>query len=200
MLKKSWFFMTAHRDLYRAKLVFHLFLLSLSVFFAAGMISYLAIRANAFRRPDAIPYVTLQIPVSFWASTGILFIVSLALHQAVSAIHRNRIPRFQRALIVAAVAAFAFTGVQAFGLQQLLNEHFKATDGSTKSYGMCFTMAFLHALHVIGGLAFLGFVIAQANQQRYDHERHWAVDNCASYWHFLDAVWVVMLVTFFIAR
>ena len=200
MLKKSWFFLTAHRDLYRAKLVFHLFLLSLSIFFAAGMLAYLTIRANAFRRPESIPYVTLQIPVFFWVSTGFLFIVSLALHQAVSAIHRNRSPTFQRALIIAAVAAFAFTGLQAFGLQELLNDHFKATDGSTKAYGMCFTMAFLHALHVIGGLAFLGFVIAQANQQRYDHERHWTVDNCASYWHFLDAVWVIMLVTFYIAR
>jgi cytochrome c oxidase subunit 3 len=61
-------------------------------------------------------------------------------------------------------------------------------------------LAFLHALHVIGGIGFLGFVIAQASQQRYDHERHWTVDNCASYWHFLDAVWIVMLATFFIAR
>jgi cytochrome c oxidase subunit 3 len=61
-------------------------------------------------------------------------------------------------------------------------------------------MAFLHALHVIGGMGFLGFVMVQAARQRYDHERHWTVDNCASYWHFLDAVWIIMLVTFFIAR
>jgi heme/copper-type cytochrome/quinol oxidase subunit 3 len=97
-------------------------------------------------------------------------------------------------------AALAFTMFQAIGLQELLTKHFSATDGSTKSFGICFTLAFLHALHVIGGIGFLGFVIAQASQQRYDHERHWTVDNCASYWHFLDAVWIVMLATFFIAR
>lgn len=200
MLKNTWLGMSARRDLYRSKLVFFMFLLSLTIFFAAGMLSYLIIRANAFRNPEQIPYVTLQVPVSFWLSTFILLAVSISLHQAVSAVHRNRMRPFFNALSVAAIAAVAFTVVQAFGLRQLLDVHFASTNGATKSYAMCFTMAFLHALHVMGGLIFLGFVMAQAARQRYDHERHWAVDNCASYWHFLDVVWIIMLATFFIAR
>jgi len=200
MLKKSWLVTTGRRDLFRAKLVFHLFLLSLTVFFAAGMLSYLAIRTTSFRRPDSIAYVTLQIPNCLWFSTALLLVVSVSMHQAVGAIHRNRMQPFHRALGIAAVFASAFVLVQAFGLQELLQKHFSADDGSTKSYGICFTMAFLHALHVMGGMGFLGFVITRSFQQRYDHERHWTVDNCASYWHFLDAVWILMLVTFFIAR
>jgi heme/copper-type cytochrome/quinol oxidase subunit 3 len=200
MLKKSWRVMTSRRDMYRSKLVFHLFLLSLAVFFAAGMLSYLVIRANAFRRADAIPYVTLHVPTSFWLSTALLLAVSFSLHRAVNEIHRNRLRPFHHALGIASVAALAFVCVQATGLLELLRTHLSATDGSTKSFGICFTMAFLHALHVIGGMGFLGFVMVQAARQRYDHERHWTVDNCASYWHFLDAVWIIMLVTFFIAR
>ncbi len=200
MLKKSWLSISARPDLYRAKLVFFFLLLSLAIFFAAGMLSYCIIRANAFRRPDQIPYVTLQLPTSFWLGTLILLAVSISMHIAVSAVHRNRIRPFLNALSAAAIGALAFTVVQAFGLRQLLDVHFSTSTGATKSYGMCFTMAFLHALHVFGGLIFLGFVFFQATRQRYDHERHWAVDNCASYWHFLDAVWVIMLVTFFIAR
>lgn len=200
MLKKSWMFMTARRDLYRSKLVFHLFLLSLAVFFAAGMIGYLLIRENSIRQAARVPYLSLRVPFCFWLSTAILLFVSLSLHRAVDAVHRNRMRTFFRALLVAMIAAFSFTCVQAIGLQQLLAVHLSASDGSTLPFGMCFTMAFLHSLHVIGGLAFLGFVIAQALQQRYDHERHWTVDNCASYWHFLDAVWVVMLLTFAFAR
>jgi heme/copper-type cytochrome/quinol oxidase subunit 3 len=200
MLNNTWLFLSTRRDLYRAKLVFALFLLSLSIFFAAGMLSYCVIRANAFRHPDRIPYIELRLPTVFWISTLILVGVSVSLHQAVRAVHRNRTRAFHNALSVATIAALAFTIVQAFGLRQLLEVHFSTTSGATKSYGMCFTMAFLHALHVVGGLAFLGFVIGQAARQRYDHERHWTVDNCANYWHFLDVVWVVMLLTFFIAR
>jgi len=49
-------------------------------------------------------------------------------------------------------------------------------------------------------MVFLGYVTRQAFRGKYDHERHWAVDHCASYWHFLDVVWACMLITFVIAR
>ena len=55
-------------------------------------------------------------------------------------------------------------------------------------------------LHVLGGLFFILFVAVNAWRNRYDHERHWTVENCTSYWHFLDVVWVIMLVTFLVAR
>jgi heme/copper-type cytochrome/quinol oxidase subunit 3 len=200
MLKKSWLLGNSRRDLYRAKFVFSLFLVSLAVFFTAGMLAYCSIRASAFRRADEIPYVALRVPTVFWASTLMLVGVSLSMHRAVGAVHRNREVAFHNALTIASVGALAFTVIQAFGLRELLAVHFSASDGSTKSYGICFTLAFLHALHVLGGLGFLGFVIFQASRQRYDHERHWAVDNCANYWHFLDVVWIVMLATFFVAR
>jgi heme/copper-type cytochrome/quinol oxidase subunit 3 len=200
MLKKSWMLMTGRPELYRSKLVFHLFLLSLAVFFTAGMLVYLALRVSAFRRGDTIPYVQLRIPLSFWISTAVLLVVSFSLHHAVTAIHINHMRAFARWLWLAAICAVTFTIIQAFGLRQLLDVHLSATDGSTKAYGICFTMAFLHALHVVGGLIFLGYVIRQALRGRYDHERHWAVDNCASYWHFLDVVWIIMLLTFYVAR
>ena len=50
------------------------------------------------------------------------------------------------------------------------------------------------------GMVFLGFIIYQAFKDRYDHERHWAVDHCASYWHFLDVVWACMLITFIVTQ
>ena len=88
--------------------------------------------------------------------------------------------------------------VQTIGMQDLLVHHFAQADGSTKVYGMSFTLALIHALHVVGGVVFLGFIIFQSMRDRYDHERHWAVDHCAGYWHFLDAVWVTMLALFLI--
>jgi heme/copper-type cytochrome/quinol oxidase subunit 3 len=85
-------------------------------------------------------------------------------------------------------------------MYDLLTHHFSQSDGSTKVYGMSFTLSFIHALHVIGGMVFLGFVIFQAYREKYDHERHFAVDHCASYWHFLDVVWACMLITFLISK
>lgn len=211
MLKQSIHLLPARQKLYQAKLGFYLFLASLGMFFLGSLITYLIIRDQAFSPiPNAIPnsiatmgpeaYAPLKVPISFWVSTVLLVLVSYMLHRACFMVRRERQQEFRFFLVASAIAATAFVIIQFFGLAHLLGEHFSKADGSMKVYGMSFTLSLLHALHVIGGLIFLGFVIQNAWQEQYDHERHWTVDNCASYWHFLDVVWAVMLVTFVITR
>lgn len=211
ILKQSLSMLPARRELFKAKLAFYLFLASLGMFFIGSLITYLIIRDQAFNPiPDAVPnsiatmgpenYVSLQVPMSFWISTIALVLVSVALHRACWSIRREQQIAFRNWLVFGFVSAMIFTAIQSFGLSHLLSQHFSEIDGSTKVYGMSFTLSFLHGLHVVGGLIFLAFVIRQASNGRYDHERHWAVDNCASYWHFLDVVWVCMLITFLIAK
>lgn len=211
MLRKSINLVPYRQELYRAKLMFYLFLVSLGMFFIGSLITYLLIRRQAFvPHPDAIPgtpmaagpdaYLRLEIPLSFWISTAALVIVSFCLQKAVGAVRREKQTELCSWLTWSMIGAIAFVLIQSFGMYDLIAQHFSATDGSTKVYGMTFAMAFIHALHVVGGIIFLGFVLLQSNRNVYDHERHWAVDHCASYWHFLDVVWVCMLVTFLITK
>ncbi len=200
----------ARREHYQAKFVFLLFLASLGMFFLGSIITYLTIREQSFNPiPDAVPgsildkgpeiYAPLTIPISFWISTIALVFVSIFLQRACWTVHRERQDEFKRWLLLSWVAAFTFTLIQGFGLSYLLAQHYSAADGSMKVFGMSFALSLIHALHVLGGMFFLGFVIFQARRDRYDHERHFAVDNCANYWHFLDVVWVCMLAVFLIA-
>ncbi len=211
MLKQSINLVPARQNLYQAKLVFYLFLASLGMFFLASMITYLVVRDQAFRPiPDAVPgsiltqgpdvYQSLKLPASFWISTLFLILVSVFLQRACWLVHREKQTGFRRWLVWSLLAALVFVLIQSFGMADLVTQHFSKSDGSTKVYGMSFTLAFIHALHVLGGMVFLGFVIYQAFRDRYDHERHWAVDHCASYWHFLDVVWACMLITFVVTQ
>lgn len=224
MLKQSISLVPARPDLHQAKLVFYLFIASLAMFFIATLLTYLIIRNQAFNPipaaerdlplptlalrepgigsevPSTIAYVPLKLPTTFWYSTSVLLLTGVFLQRASWLVHRERQREFRRWLVWAWVAAVAFVIIQAFGMNELFQQHFSRHDGSTKVYGMSFTLAFLHALHVVGGLIFLGFIIYQAFRNRYDHERHWAVDHCAGYWHFLDVVWISMLVMFVVTK
>jgi heme/copper-type cytochrome/quinol oxidase subunit 3 len=211
MLKQSIHLLPARQKLYQAKLGFYLFLASLGMFFIASLITYLIIRDQAFSQiANAVPgsiatigpkaYAPLKLPISFWISTVLLVLVSFALHRACFMVRRERQQEFRFFLVVGAIGASAFVVIQSFGMAHLLGEHLSKSDGSMKVYGMSFTLSFLHALHVLGGLIFLGMVIRNAWHEQYDHERHWTVDNCASYWHFLDVVWAAMLIMFFLTR
>lgn len=214
MLKRNLNLVPARRNLHQAKLVFWLFIASLGMFFIASLITYCVIRYQAFRPTTLVSdgrggmtakmvelsYQPLRIPVTFWASTALLVLTSFFLHRACRMVHRERQAEFRRWLMWAWCAAVAFVLMQMVGMQQLLEQHFTRADGSTKVYGMSFTLSLLHALHVIGGMVFLGYIISGAIRNRYDHERHWAVDHCAGYWHFLDVVWICMLVMFAVTK
>lgn len=199
MLKQSISLVPARRDLYQAKLVFYLFLASLTVFFLASLAIYCIIRTQAFQ-PIQRSYEVLQLPIAFWISTILLVVISVFLQFASWMVHRERQNEFRRWLLWAWSASIVFVFLQAIGLDQLLTHHFTQSDGSTKAYGMSFALASIHALHVLGGMVFLAFVIFQSFRNKYDHERHWAVDHCAAYWHFLDIVWFSMLIVFVITK
>ena len=213
MLKQSISLVPARPALYQARLVFYLFIASLAMFFVASLITYCTIRVEAFRgvqlvynaasnsmEPVSRSYERLQLPFSFWSSTLLLIGMSVLLQRACWLIQRERQAKFRSCLIWAWVIAIAFLVVQSFGMSELVSHHFSQPDGSTKVYGMSFTLALIHALHVLGGIGFLGYVIFQAYRDRYDHESHHTVDHCAGYWHFLDAVWFCMLIVFVITR
>jgi cytochrome c oxidase subunit 3 len=200
LLKNTLSTLPARPEAYRSKLVFFLFLASLGMFFLGSLVSYCVIRANAFREDGIRQYVPLDLPISFWISTLLLVGVSICLHRSCYLVHRQKLGSFRVWLWTAAGFGIAFCAIQAFGMIFLLDVHFSASDGSTKSYGICFTLALVHALHVLGGIIFLVVVVLGDRRQKFDHERHWAVDNCANYWHFLDVVWIAMLATFLIAR
>ncbi len=186
--------MPVRRRLYQQKLGFYLFLVSLGIFFFSSMMAYAVIRTKAIKPTDH----QLVIPTSFWISTGVLIAISFGLHFAVEAVHTENQKRFRKWMVGTFILSFVFFILQAQGLGDLIFTHLKWVRGEAKLYGISFTLAMLHALHVFGGLVYLWIVTVRAFRNRYDHENHGAVDMCATYWHFLDGVWIVMLMTFWL--
>ena len=169
-----------------------LFLGTLLIFFVSSLLLY-AIYAIT-RQNDVQSSVPL--PISFLTSTVCLIGISFLVHGATRAVRRSRLAMTAGLLAVSAVAAVVFMAVQYTSMRGLLTG--PAMQGGTGKgvAGMVVVLAFLHALHVAGGVIALGIVSIRAALGKYDRERHWPVDFAAHYWHFLDLVWLCMLATF----
>jgi cytochrome c oxidase subunit 3 len=64
-------------------------------------------------------------------------------------------------------------------------------DGGPLPVGAVFyMMTGMHAFHVLTGVIFLLVVLRNGSKGLYTAERHWAVEACANYWHFVDVVWI----------
>lgn len=198
MIRNSFTAMSMRRDEYQAKLGFALFIASLTMFFLAGLVGFAVIRFSG--SVLSIPVATIPWPL--FLGTLSMLSVSWMLHRSVGAVRRERQAEFRQWLRTAVILAVFFMVYQALGLSVLLDRHDESRIARilTPQYGVAFFLIFVHALHVVGGMAFLGWIVYFAQKEVYDHEKHWTVDICALYWHFLDIVWIVMLGTFLLSR
>ena len=171
-----------------------LFLASLLVFFLASLLMY-AIYAYT-RRAD--PQSSVPLPSSFLLSTALLIGISGMVHAATRLVRRERRLATTLLLLASGVTAILFMWIQFVSMNAMLYGPALAGGMGKGVVGMVAVLAFLHALHVAGGVISLSIVSVRSMRGHYDHERHWPIDFTAHYWHFLDVVWLCMLAAFWL--
>ena len=102
-------------------------------------------------------------------------------------------------MLAACAMGVGFMAIQSDGMKQLLDGLANATSRSESAYGYTFILVFLHAAHVVGGMIGLWITARNAMRNAYDHERSIGLRFCTLYWHFLDLVWVALILSFWIA-
>lgn len=100
----------------------------------------------------------------------------------------------------AAVVATIFLGLIFMAVQALeYHQHLKTLTPVTNVYGSIFyTIVTFHAAHVIAGLLILSFVVFLPQLGVGTRSPHQALHAAALYWHFVDAVWVVVVFTLYV--
>lgn len=164
-----------------------IFLISLTILFAATMAGYIIVRLRAAQWP---PPGTPSLPWGLWISTAILIGCSAAIHRALLKARQGDQRTLRHSLVAAFACGAGFLAAQTINWISLV-----AVELTIKSslYAFTFyTLTGLHAAHVIGGLVQLGIVTRRAFEGRYGPGAHIGVTLSAMYWHFLDAMWLVL--------
>jgi heme/copper-type cytochrome/quinol oxidase subunit 3 len=168
-----------------------LFLASLFMLFAAGLLGYVVIR-NSVQNVNQ----HVHLPGILWLSTAMVLGVSIALARALGALRRERRPAFLAWVRISLLLALGFLAVQAPAMVMLLAQHRGLKQQHVALYGLVFFLILLHALHVVGGMVALILINLRGSRGVYDHEHYLPMRHAAMYWHFLDAVWIILFLTF----
>lgn len=170
-----------------------LFLLSLAVLFGSSLIAYLFIRFLPSEEPMVIP----PLPRALWVSTLMLLASSGTMQLALVSARRGRPGTVRRAMAATLALAVGFLAVQGlcwYLWAGPLTDELAETQRRFALAGF-YVLTGLHAAHVVGGLVPMSIVAVNAHRGRYTPEHHAGVLYCATYWHFLDAVWLVLFAT-----
>jgi cytochrome c oxidase subunit 3 len=70
--------------------------------------------------------------------------------------------------------------------------------GEVLFFGLYFFMTGLHALHIIVGLIFIGFVFVYVIRNRITFDNYVLLENAGLYWHLVDIIWIFLFPLFYL--
>jgi cytochrome c oxidase subunit 3 len=166
-------------------------ILSEVMLFGALFAAYFVIRSESGGwPPNGQPRPELLLP---GLNTLLLLSSSVTMQLAVRAIGRGEVAPMRRWLRVTLLLGSVFILVQGY---EFATNGFGLDDGV---FGSTFyTLTGFHGAHVLAGLGFMAIVATRARRGHISGEHHTAVEAASYYWHFVDAVWVVLFSTLYV--
>jgi cytochrome c oxidase subunit III len=178
---------------------------SMAMAFAGLTSGYLVRQAQGNWR-----YYTL--PNLFWYSTVAIIVSSFTMMMAVKAFKNREMPKFKLLITTTLLLGIAFGLMQYGGFYQLyhqlqqikingetLNQMSTVRVNGNPSESFLFIIAGLHLAHLFGGIIALLFVFFRAFRTRVKVYNATGLEIAATYWHFVDILWVYLFV-FFLAN
>lgn len=131
------------------------------------------------------------------ANTALLVASSFTLHWAHVAIRNENRRNFLLGMALTLLLGVVFIGGQVLEYYEFIVEKgFTLTSGLFAS--AFFGLTGLHGLHVTLGAVIIGIVFVRGLRGQYSAERHVSVTTASMYWHFVDIIWVFLVVVLYL--
>ena len=141
---------------------------------------------------------TFNLPGAFWYSTVLIIGSSLTMIAMLKAFQARLMQQYRWLLATTMLLGVLFIGTQVLGFSQLWQQGI--TLQANVAYSFLYVIVGLHALHVIGGVIAL-IVMWLKGLSR--HKRNYSVvpvELMSTYWHFVDVLWLYLLVFLLLIR
>ncbi len=136
----------------------------------------------------------LQLPQSFYISTAIIILSSLTYVLAKKAIKEDNRDMCTNWLWATLVLGIAFIIFQFRGFSEMVAQGYYFT-GPTSSIKLSyvFLIAAVHIVHVVAGIISLLVVLYNQIKKKYAAQDYLGLSLGATFWHFLDFLWLYLL-------
>ena len=177
---------------YRGKVGMVCLIIAESAIFTIFVVAYLFYVGKSITGPT--PREVLETPIFY---TICLLSSSLTIHFAGKLLERGRRGVFLGLWLLTIVLGGLFLYGTGQEWHRLIDEH--GLPISTNLFGTTYySLVGLHAFHVTAGLILLSVVLLFGLAGRVGSEQSARVDVLSMYWHFVDAVWIVVFTVVYV--
>lgn len=180
----------------------HKTLLYLAIFGSCLLFGFLV--AAYTMKTDAETFINFRFPKAFIVSLVLLLCSSFSISKALTAFREDDMTSLKRSLGITLVLGLGFTISQYVGWYELNQSNIYLSGEVSGSY--LYVISGLHVLHLAAGLVFLTMTYTHVSNVSRDPVRQLIMitnpyqriklEMLTVYWHFIDALWVVLFFYF----
>ncbi len=152
--------------------------------------------AFVVRRGLSDDWTTMVKPPILLVNTIVLLASSFVLDFARHALKRRDRSSFNTWWTAATALGILFLVGQAYAWRQLKEGGVYVSTNPSSSF--FYVLTAVHAIHLLGGVTALVYVDVQALRLRLGPAKSTAIDVSAIFWHFLDGLWLYLMVLFYV--
>lgn len=166
-------------------------LISILMFFMALSAAFL------LRRATGSDWSPIHLPLILWFNTMVLLASSFTLELARKRLASANLLDFRKLWMVTTSFGVLFLIGQLMAWRQLVAEGVYMASNPASSFFYIFTGA--HGVHLLGGVAALGFVWSRKMGQS-GIPLPTAAEITSYYWHFMDGLWIFLLALLYLGK
>lgn len=177
------------------KFAMWLFMASVVMIFASLTSAYIVRQAEG-------NWMVFDLPNVFWINTGVILLSSITLHVAYLSAKRDNIETVKLTIAITTILGIAFLVGQVIGWKQLVanNVYLVNSQSGAVSGSFVYVISGLHGLHIVSGIIFLLIVLRSAFRFKVHSKNLTQLQICATYWHFLDVLWLYLFIFLLLNR
>lgn len=166
---------------------------SMSMLFAALTSAYMV-------RQAAGNWLEFPLPNIFFVNTAVIILSSVTLHAAYIAFKSEREQTFKGLLIMSLILGIAFVVLQFQGWEVL------AANGIplklNPSGDFVYALSWIHLAHLLGGIAaiLIAVIVALSRPFKKTPARQLRLEMTLTYWHFVDGLWLYLMIFWIMQR
>lgn len=143
-------------------------------------------------------WVLFNLPTAFYFSTVIILISSVTMHWAILSVKNNNLPNTRTALLMTLTLGLGFCFTQFLGWSQLVAQGIYFVGNPSGSF--MYVITALHVAHMVAAIIYLIFVNVKTLSGKYNSQSYLGISLAATFWHFLDVLWIYLFVFLLLVR
>lgn len=167
------------------KFALWLFMITVVMIFAALTSAYIV-------RQGEGNWMLFKLPIELWVTSGIILMSSATMHWGYLSAKRDELEKVKIAISLTTLLGVAFLIGQVYVWNALVEQNVFFVGNPSGSF--LYVLSGLHGLHLVSGVIFLIIVLISTLKYKVHSKNLNQLQMCATYWHFLDALWIYLFV------